>query len=144
MKGISQVITSALILAVSISVAGIYANWAPEFAGDLAGETADQQNREIKCRNANLRISSAEYDLTANFTDVEVTNTGTINLRNGLEAVSINQSRVIGSTNFSQIEVDSTRFIRVDSEEIPEVVVVLSEECGEDVNAETRSIDVTQ
>lgn len=142
MKGVSQVITSALILAVAISVAGIYANWAPDFAERIAGETADQQNDNLRCRNAGLRINNAEYDLSGNFTDVEVTNIGTIDLRNGLTAIAFNQSRTIGTTDFSQIEVDTTRVVRVDSDEIPEEVAVLSKECGEEVDASTRNIEI--
>jgi hypothetical protein len=140
MKGLSQVITSALILAVGISVAGVYANWAPDLAEGIAGETAEQQNQNLKCRNAGLRINSAEYSLSGNFTDIEVTNIGTVDLRNGLTAASFNQSRTIGKTDFSQIEVDATRNIRVESDEIPEEVGVFSSECGEDVDASTQDI----
>lgn len=131
MKGISQVITSALILAVGVAVAGVYANWAPDFAGDVTGEIASQQNQDLKCNNAGLRIDSAEYSLSGSFTELDIVNTGTINLRGGLIAASFNQSRIIGSTNISQIEADSTRTTRIDSNEIPEEVVVASKECGE-------------
>lgn len=139
MKGISQVITSALILAVGVAVAGVYANWAPDFAGDVAGDIADQQNQDLKCGNAELRIDSAEYSLSGNFTEIDIVNTGTINLRGGLIAASFNQSRIIGSTNISQIEADSTRTTRIDSDEIPEEVAVASKECGE-VEATSQNI----
>lgn len=140
MKGLSQVITSTLILAVGVSVAGVYANWAPDFAEGVAGETADQQNQEMRCDNSAVRIDSAAYDLTGNFTEVEMTNTGTINLRDELTAASVNNSRIIGTTDINEIEVDSTRIVRVDSDEKPDSMVITSNECP---NLET-STDIIQ
>lgn len=142
MKGLSQVITSALILAIGVAVASIYGSWAPEFAGNVSERTANQQNEDLRCSNAALRINSAVYDLTANFTEIEVTNVGTIDLRSGLTAVTFNQSRITGRTNFDRIEVDSTRVVSVDGDEIPEEAAVLTDECGEEVNAYTRNIEI--
>lgn len=139
MKGLSQVVTSALILAVGISVAGVYANWAPDFAGEVAGETADQQNQDLRCSNSALRVNSAVYDLTGNFTEIEITNTGTINLRNELTAASLNQSRIIGQTEINRIDVEATRITQIDSDEKPESVVITSSECP-DLEASIDSI----
>lgn len=141
MKGLSQVITSALILAVGVAVAGVYANWAPDFAEGIAGETADQQNQRLKCRNAGLRISSAEYDRTGNFTDIELKNTGTINLRKSLTIAILNNSRIINTTQVNQIEVDETRTRRIPGQEIPDEVVITSEDCP-DIRAFTDSVNV--
>jgi hypothetical protein len=140
MKGISQVITSALILAVGLSIAGVYANWAPDFAERVAGDTADQQNQDLRCRNAGIRINSAVYDLTGNFTEAEITNTGTINLRDDLTVTSVNQSRVIGNKEINQIEVESTRIVQVESDEKPESVVVTSSGCP-DLEASIQNIE---
>ncbi|MFQ3275154.1 MAG: archaellum component FlaF (FlaF/FlaG flagellin family) [Candidatus Nanohaloarchaea archaeon] len=140
MKGLSQVITSALILAVGISVAGVYANWAPDFAERVAEDTADQQNQDLRCRNAGIRINGAVYDLTGNFTEVEITNIGTIDLRDDLTVTSVNQSRVIGNKEINQIEVESTRIVQVESDEKPESVVITSSGCP-DLEASIQNIE---
>lgn len=142
MKGLSQVITSTLILAVGISIAGIYANWAPGFAEDVAADAADQRNQELRCSNADLRLENVKYDLTGGFTEIKVVNTGTINLRDDLTAATFNQSRTIGSTEINQIEVDTTRKIRVNSNEIPEQAAVISDGC-EELETSTRDIEIS-
>jgi hypothetical protein len=139
MKGLSQVITSALILAVGVSVAGVYANWAPDFAEGVADETADQRNQDLRCSNSALRIDTAAYDVTGNFTEVEITNTGTINLRDGLTAASIENSGVLGTSDINQIEVDSTRIVRIDSDEKPDSVIITSKDCPE-IEASTTNV----
>lgn len=142
MKGLSQVIASTLILAVGISIAGIYANWAPNFAEDIAGETADQRNQELRCSNADLRLENVKYDLTGGFTEIKLVNTGTINLRDDLTAATFNQSRTIGSTKINQIEVDTTRTIRVDSTEIPDQAAIISNYC-EQLETSTSNIEIS-
>ncbi|PSH01973.1 MAG: hypothetical protein BRC27_00225 [Nanohaloarchaea archaeon SW_10_44_10] len=141
MKGVSQVITSALILAVGVAVAGVYANWAPDFAGGITEDIAGQQSQNLKCNNVGLRIDSAEHSLSGNFTEVVFINTGTINLRKGLTVAAINQSR-IKSTDISKIEANSTRTVRIDGDEIPEEVIVTSDECR-DVEASTENIETS-
>ncbi|PSG98502.1 MAG: hypothetical protein BRC29_00050 [Nanohaloarchaea archaeon SW_7_43_1] len=141
MKGVSQVITSALILAVGVAVASVYAGWAPDFAEDLTNEVAGQQEQNLKCDNVGLRIDKAEYKFSGNYTEVVVINTGTINLRKGLTAASINQSR-IKSTEISKIEANSTRVVRIDGDEVPEEVIVTSDECRE-LEASTQNIETS-
>jgi len=138
MKGVSQVITSALILAAGVAVAGVYAEWAPDFAGGITEDVAGQQSQNLKCNNVRLKIDSAKYSFSGNFTEVDVVNTGTINLRKGLTIAAINQSR-IESTDISKIEANSTRTVRIDGDEVPEEVIVTSDECR-DIEASTRNI----
>lgn len=142
MKGLSQVIASTLILAVGISIAGIYANWAPNFAEDVAADAAERENQELRCSNADLRLENVKYDLTGGFTEIKLVNTGTINLRDDLTAATFNQSRTIGSTEINQIEVDTTRTIRVDSTEIPDQAAIISNDC-EQLETSTSNIEIS-
>lgn len=144
MKGVSQILTSTLILAVAVSVAGVYSNWAPNFAGDITGQTADQTNRDIKCRNAALTIDSAEYDLSGNVTLVTLRNSGTITLSSGVEVVTFNdQSQIIGQTTVDQIKAAESRLIRVESDEEAKRMAASSKDCPEDVVVSTDNIKVT-
>lgn len=143
MKGVSQVLTSTLVLAVAISVAGVYSNWAPDFAEDITGETADQTNQDIRCGNAGLTISSAEYDKSGRFTDVELRNSGTINL-NEVDTVAFNDSEIVGQTSIQSIGADESRQIRIDGQEIPSRIAASSSDCPQDVVASTEVVEVTE
>lgn len=132
MKGITQVVTAALILAVAVAVAGVYANWAPTFSEKAAENVRDQSNQEIKCSNAGFSIKKAVYDLSGNFTEVEVKNTETINFYNDFEAVAINSSRsniILGKDTLDQLEVNQVRTFRINSDKVPEEVYISSKDC---------------
>lgn len=145
MKGVSQVLTSTIILAVAVSVAAVYGNWAPGFAGDITGETADQTNRDIRCGNAALSIATAEYDLSGNFTEVELRNSGTINLNQGVEVVVFNnQSQIIGQDVIQSIQAAETGQTRIDSDEVPDRMAASSRDCPGEVAVSTDMIRVTE
>lgn len=145
MKGVSQVLTSTIILAVAISVAGVYSNWAPGFAEDITGETADQTNRDIRCGNAELSIAVAEYDLSGNFTDVELRNSGTIDFNGGIEIVTFgNESQIIGQETMENLEAAETGQINVYSDEIPERMAASSSDCPNEVVVSTDVISVRE
>ena len=142
MKGLSTIISSVLVLAVGISVVSIYSGWAPEFAETIVGEVGDDVDSEIQCRNANLRITDAEYFITAQELDVEISNTGTIRFNEGIQVAAINQSRIIGEREMDSLEVDSSREITLQTSEEPSSVVANSIECPE-LRSEETSINLS-
>ncbi|MBY6293924.1 hypothetical protein GLU60_00875 [Nanohaloarchaea archaeon H01] len=136
-KGISQVITSTIILAVAIAVAGVYANWAPDFAEVLGQDVAEDTQNDMACRNVAINLEYAEYDLSGNFTEVQVTNTGTINLFEGLQAASIRNSAIQNTTDINELEVDETTIFRINSPRVPETVLISSRDCpSEEISAD--------
>ena len=144
MKGVSQVLTSAIILAVAVSVAGIYSTWAPDIAERITGEVADQTNRDIKCGNAALTIESAEYDLSGNFTEVDLRNSGTINFNSGINVVTFdNRSKIIGQSVMEGLRADENIQERVYSEEVPARLAASSKDCPEIV-VSTEVINVVE
>lgn len=143
MKGISQVIVSVLLLAVALSVAGIYTKWAPELAGDATGKAADQTENQIKCRNAGIYLKDADYDKTGNNAEISIENTGTIALYNDITLVAINSSKTTGSTTIAELEVDEEQSVVVRSEKTPEVVAATSKECP-GLKSSIDSINVTK
>lgn len=144
MKGVSQVLTSAIILAVGVAVAGVYSTWAPNFAEDITGQTADQTNSNIKCSNADLSIETVQYDLSGNFTEVGLRNSGTIDLRGGVEVVMYNQSRIIARQTIDNLQAGNTLTRRIDGDEIPDRMAASSSDCPGEVVVSTDVVDVTE
>lgn len=138
-KGISQVVASALLLAVAIAVAGVYANWAPNLAEKTGQDIADQSDKDIKCRNVGFNVENITYDRSAAHTIVRVRNTGTINLRDDVSIVTLNDSEIIGSKTIGQLEVDEKVRTTVTSDYSPDQVVVSSKGCPE-ADIETTEI----
>jgi len=138
MKGISQVVSAVVILAVSVSLVSIYAEWAPTFTEDIVGKVADQTDREIKCDNAAISIDDAEYSRSAKRVFFDLRNTGTIRLSGGLNAGAFNSSIVTNRTTISSLEVDETREITIISTKIPDEILVSSKDCPEIEVSEER------
>lgn len=141
MKGLSQIISATIILAVGVTVASIYAGWAPDFAGDIVGDAANQSNSQIKCSNAALSIRDAEYDRTGQVIEFDVENSGTIRLSHGLQVGAFNSSSTLNRTSISRLDVGETHHLRIDSSKAPSRILVTSTECPELGVEETR-IDV--
>ncbi|MBC5793486.1 MAG: hypothetical protein H8Z69_05650 [Nanohaloarchaea archaeon] len=141
--GISALVSSVLLLAVAVSIAGIYSSWAPELAQDATKEAADQANNQITCRNAGFNIRSVSYDITGNLAEVEIINTGTINLYDDLTLVALNMSEVTGQKTLNELEVGDELVTELRSEKIPETIIASSSECPEK-RVSTDSINVSQ
>lgn len=138
-KGISQVVASALLLAVAIAVAGVYANWAPNLAEKTGQDVADQSDKDIKCRNVGFNVENITYDRSAAHTIVRVRNTGTINLYNDISITTLNSSEIIGSQTLGQLEVDERVRTTVESNRGPDQVIVSSDECPD---SDIRTTDI--
>lgn len=131
MKGLSNVISSVLILAVSISLVSIYAGWAPDFANQLAEDAANDTNRNIKCSNAALSLENATYDLSGQATLIDLENTGTIRFTQGVRIGAFNSSSPIARKTVPLLEVGETEEVTLESEKVPDTVVATSEDCPE-------------
>ncbi len=141
--GISALVSSVLLLAVAVSIAGIYSSWAPEISEDATQEAVDQANNQITCRNAGFNIRSVSYDITGNVAEVEIVNTGTISLYNDLTVVALNRSEVTGQKTLKELEVRDELVTELRSEKIPDTIIVSSSECPEK-EVSTDSIDVSK
>lgn len=128
-KGISNIVSIALLLAVGISLTGLYSDWAPNFAENNTQKIADNSNQEIKCRNAALSIRSPVYDRSSNLTVFEVENSGTIRLSEGIQIAAINNSNIQNRTSISRLEVGEGIDKEIYSKNAPETLLVASEEC---------------
>lgn len=142
-KGISPIVSSVLVLAVAISVMGIYANWAPDFAGDLAGEFSNQSDQRIKCSNAGIAVRNAVYDKTGRQVEFEVENTGTIRFNTEVFTAAVNNSQVIGRNTFTGLDVEETQTLLIETDRIPGQLIASTNDCPE-VRVEQDFIQVVK
>ncbi|PSG98501.1 MAG: hypothetical protein BRC29_00045 [Nanohaloarchaea archaeon SW_7_43_1] len=129
-KGISPIIASVLLLAVSLSVVGIFSGWAPELAQDVTESTTNSTFETIACNEASVEIRSAYYDSNNNVTS-SVRNNGDENLSSlSLVAFADNQTILNKTTDVSieRGEIKQTTITGVDIE--PAYIEALSTNCG--------------
>lgn len=128
MKGVSQIVGSTLLLAIGISVAGVYSTFAGDFAQSTGNEISDETSNDIKCSSASLDVRNLRYTATST-TDFDVVNTGTIDLR-GVSTFAINDSsQVINGTEIDRLSVSETRSVTLQSQTAPEYVTAAIDEC---------------
>lgn len=142
-KGVSQIISSVLLLALTVSIAGIYSQWAPEFSSSTGKEVANQADNNLKCNNAAFGISEAEYDITGQLLKLQISNRGTINFNNDITVSSVKSSRIIKQKTIGSLGVDESRLVEIKSEEAPELIVITSQECP-DLERIEENIDVSR
>lgn len=130
-KGLSQIVSSVLLLAIAISIAGVYSQWAPDYSRNTSQKVADQAENQMKCSNAAFDISEAEYDITGQRATLKLSNKGTINFNNDIEITVVNSSQITGQKTIGNLEVEETQLIDIESEKIPEALIASSQECPE-------------
>jgi|AntRauMinimDraft_3_1070383.scaffolds.fasta_scaffold00013_47 flagellin-like protein len=140
-KGISEIISSVLLLAIAVSIAGVYSQWAPEFSKETTQEIADQSQNQIKCSNAAFEMSEVQYDITGQISTLKLSNKGTINFYKDIGVTAINSSEIIGRTTIQDLEVEETQLIELQTEKIPETIIAISNECSE-LRIIEKNIDV--
>lgn len=143
MKGISNIVTVAFLIAIAIAIAGIYADWAPGFARNITEETTQQSNQNLRCSNAALAISNPEYDRSGDIVEFELENAGTIRFTRTLTVTAFNSSLPVNNTSFSRLEVGESRTGTVITKKEPDTLRASSVECPdvEDIEEMIRVTD---
>ena len=141
MKGISAVLSTALLLGVAVSLAGIYATWAPDLAENLTREVTEGSNEDMRCGNAGLSIQDAVWDKSGETTLFELRNSGTIRFIDEIEIIALNNTRTVNQTTVNGLEVQETVSNRIKTKNKPERLIALASECP-DVREEENFISV--
>lgn len=141
-KGISEIISSVLLLAIAVSVAGVYSQWAPDLSRNTSQEITNQADNQLKCSNAALSISEAEYDTAGQDLTFELSNKGTISFNDDLTATAVNSSEIVGQEEIGSLMVDESQSIELEVDRGPEILIVTSNECT-DLRASEENIDTT-
>lgn len=136
-KGISNLISAVLILAVSISAVSLFAQWAPSLVGEVTRGVGDQTSSQVDCNAASLEIAGAEYFSSDDNVTVVARNDGTVDLNNvSLEAWSNGLP-----VNNSEVSIDAGEYGRTNltASSEPESVKAVSRECS---NARAESSEI--
>lgn len=141
MKGISNIVSAIIILAVGLSIASIYAEWAPDLAEAIGEGISDQTSDQIKCDNAGIAVKDVEYDKSGQIIEFNLENTGTIRFSKGIHAAAYNSSNQINRTTIEELEVGETHHASITSSKIPDIVVLTTVDCPS-ITREEEQIDV--
>ncbi len=141
MKGLSQIASAAMLLAIAVALAGIYAEWAPNYAQGLLEGALNDTQHDRRCGNAALSIRNPEYDRTGGTVEFEVENTGTIRFTESIVIGAYNDT-VTNTTLIDGLEVEESVTARIYSAKVPEYVAVLSSEDCPSLTAKETLIQV--
>ncbi len=93
-KGISPLVAAVLLIAVTMTIAGVLAYWASSFVKTSLPETNETQS---ECMYAEFSIYSCEHVNSTDTVNLILDNTGDVELRN-LKAITIlSNSSILGS-----------------------------------------------
>jgi len=135
-KGISPILAAVLLFAVTVSVVGIFANFAPNLVTSLTSGTQQQAEGRIQCEGAGISFEGVNYDSSAPSVTSNIRNTGETNLTNITVAVFNDQNVVINQSQ--DITVSTTGItdetLATDgqgvSDNTPDYVQAFSGQCG--------------
>lgn len=130
-KGISPILASVLLLAVTISVAGVFSGWAPNLAQSVTGQTENQTEQRLSCNEASAEFISANYDSTNTEVNLAVRNTGGEDFDELILAAFNSDDTLVTQTNISVPagSVTDTTISGVSS--VPAYVNLYSQECSD-------------
>ncbi|MFB6214170.1 MAG: archaellin/type IV pilin N-terminal domain-containing protein [Candidatus Nanohaloarchaea archaeon] len=126
-KGVSPIVASVLLLAVTLSVASIFSGWGPNIVRTVTQSTQNQTETTINCNQASVDITSAKY-YTGDNTSVVVRNTGT----SDLDQLQISTWKNDLPMNQKVISVNRGNFttVNVSTSSKPDSVQAFSKDCS--------------
>jgi hypothetical protein len=128
-KGISEVLGSTLLLAVGVSVAGVYSTFASDFSQSAGNQVAGETRSDIKCNSASIDVRGLNYDGSSSNVQLSVFNTGTVDLK-GVSVFAINDTaEPINSTEISLLDTSESIDVVLKSRTKPAYVTAAIDEC---------------
>lgn len=141
-KGISPIIASVLLLAVSLAVVGIFSGWAPQLAQEITSQTSETATDTLNCNEASLEIRSAYYN--GGSATVAIRNSGSQNLTDITLAAFDSSDTILGQNTSISIDAGNLSEETVTSQDDgtdtePSYIEAYSSECSS-VTASTEDI----
>lgn len=81
-KGISPLLTSVLLIALVIAVAGIYTGWFTNFIRDITSTIGEHSEKKVECSYGGIALDDLEYNSTSGYLSGNIENTNMISLGN--------------------------------------------------------------
>lgn len=135
MKGISPIIASVLLVAVSLGVVGVFSGWAPELIQSITDQTSNQTEERIECDQASMEIISAFHDSN---TTVSMRNRGDVDL-DEVTLVAFNSQDTIQTQANTSLSKGDVINVTLETGSQPNTINAYSTKCGS-VTATTDDI----
>lgn len=139
-KGISPIIASVLLLAVTLAVVGIFSGWAPELAEGVTESTENSTYETIACNEASIEFRSAYYDGSSEVT-VSLRNSGSEDLSDISLVAYGSDEQIVGQNSSISIESGNIVDTGVSVDSNPSYLESLSGQCG---SVTTSTSDINQ
>jgi len=112
MKGISPFISVILIIAVAITVAGIFSGWFVNFVKKTSSSVEEQGSQKITCSNAGIALENVRYNVTSGNITGYVRNTDIVALGDiDIEIFLLNATRIVLDKNMTLAPGEQDAFI---------------------------------
>jgi flagellin-like protein len=82
MKGISPLVATVLLIAFTVSIAGIISAWLTSFARTTTSTVSEESERQLLCLHASLSLRSATYSSSSNSLIGVLENSGEVPIGN--------------------------------------------------------------
>lgn len=128
-KGISPIIASVLLVAVSLGVVGVFSGWAPELIESITDQTSNQTEQTLECEQASMEIISAFHDTNSQNTTVSMRNRGSITL-DEVTLVAFDSQDIIEDQANTSIKEGEVINVTLSPSEKPSVVNAYSTQCS--------------
>lgn len=126
-KGVSPLIASVLLLAVTLSVASIFSGWGPSLANFVTEETRNHTEQTIDCNRADVKIVSAKYYSSDSETSIVLRNKGNSDL-DDLQASAWHDDLPMNDTVISLVSGNFTT-VNITTHSKPHTVKAFSRDC---------------
>lgn len=85
MKGVSTILTSALLIVFALAVAAVYSGWLINFTRTTTKDVSEYSDKRIECSYGGIALSNLEYNatsgnLTGNVENIDIIPLGNIDL----------------------------------------------------------------
>lgn len=136
-KGVSPLIAAVLLIAFTLSVAGLFSSWVPDLLQGLQSGTGEDASDLLESSRAGLSVDSAVVDRGSGNTSVVFRNSGEVELGNFTVTARVGEDYVQRGVD-SVLDTNDIVSVELNTSSSPDLVRVDSEEL--DVSAETRSV----
>lgn len=137
-KGISPIIASVLLLAVTLSIMGIFSGWAPQLVQSVTEDTSNRTDHRLNCNDADLGFETASF--SGSNLDVAIRNTGNYDLNNVIIAAYYTNDTLAAQDTGNAINGGQLNSISMSVNSKPGYLEAYSEQCG---SVTTQTQDIT-
>lgn len=110
-KGVSTFVGVALLIAMTLAVAGIYSGWFMNFIKSTTNTIKQESDTKLVCNNGGISLDNLKYNQTSGILSGTVQNTDIIDLGGlGIEIFFTNSTRNVLSMNTSLVPGEQQSF----------------------------------